>query len=165
MRALVTPSSFCEQHSCHDGGLLPYMIRIACSFSNRLMAALFGAAATAGAADSSTPVGVSSPSLHTTITTAVSFAKWARRYQRARMPAFVASLSTHSTCACVVSILHVLRQFHRLHSEQGQMIHATAINAVPVLEDVCAGTTQEWSLRLDLTQDGKTHQVLTCWKN
>ena len=42
------------------------MIRIACSFSSRLMAALSGAAATGGAAggaDSSTPVGVSSPSL------------------------------------------------------------------------------------------------------
>ena len=36
------------------------------------------------------------------------------------------------------------------------MINATAINAVPVLEDVHVGTTQEWSLRLDLT-----HQVLT----
>ena len=39
------------------------MIRIACSLSSRLMAALFGAAATAGAADSSTPVGASSLSL------------------------------------------------------------------------------------------------------
>ena len=41
------------------------------------------------------------------------------------------------------------------------MINATAINVVPVLEDVYAGTTQEWSLRLDLPQRGKTHQVLT----
>ena len=57
--------------------------------------------------------------------------------------------------------LHVLRQIHRLHSEQGQMINATAINAVPVLEDVYAGTTQEWSLRLNVPQHGKTHQVLT----
>ena len=47
-------------------------------------------------------------------------------------------------------LLHVFRQFHRLHSEWGQMTNATAINAVPVLEDVYAGTTQEWSLRLDL---------------
>ena len=41
------------------------------------------------------------------------------------------------------------------------MVSATAVNAVPVLEDVHVGTTQEWSLRLDLTQHGKTHQVLT----
>ena len=41
------------------------------------------------------------------------------------------------------------------------MINATAINAVPVLEDVHVGTTQEWSLRLDLTQHGETHQDLT----
>ena len=39
-----------RQRCCHVGGLLPYMIRIACSLSSRLMAALFGAAATAGAA-------------------------------------------------------------------------------------------------------------------
>ena len=50
------------------------------------------------------------------------------------------------------------------------MINATAINAVPVLEDVHVGTTQEWSLRLkppgvelaarfDSTRE--THQVLT----
>ena len=54
-----------RQRCCHDGGVLPYMIRIACSLSSRLMAALFGAAATAGAAgaaDSSTPAGASSPS-------------------------------------------------------------------------------------------------------
>ena len=56
-------------------------------------------------------------------------------------------------------LLHVFHQFHRLHSEQGQMINATAINAVPVLEEVYAGTTQEWSLRLNLTQHGETHQV------
>ena len=31
------------------------------------------------------------------------------------------------------------------------MVSATAVNAVPVLEDVHVGTTQEWSLRLDLT--------------
>ena len=49
-------------------------------------------------------------------------------------------------------LLHVLRQFHRLHSEQGQMINATAIFAVPVLEDVHVGTTQEWSLRLNVPQ-------------
>ena len=41
------------------------------------------------------------------------------------------------------------------------MINATAINAVPVLEDVHVGTTQEWSLRLNVLQHGKTHQVLT----
>ena len=35
----------------------------------------------------------------------------------------------------------------------------------PVLEEVYAGTTQEWSLRLDLTQHGETHQVLTCSKD
>ena len=40
-----------------------------------------------------------------------------------------------------------------------------AINAVPVLENVYAGTTQEWSLRLNVPQHGKTHQVLTCSKN
>ena len=62
-------------------------------------------------------------------------------------------------------LLHVLRQFHRLHSEQGQMINATAINAVPVLEDVHVGTTQEWSLRLDVPEHGKTHQVLTYCKD
>ena len=37
---------------------------------------------------------------------------------RACMSAFVASMSVHSTCTCVVSIcLHVFRQFHRLRSE------------------------------------------------
>ena len=41
------------------------------------------------------------------------------------------------------------------------MINATAINAVPVLEDVHVGTTQERSLRLNVPQHGKTHQVLT----
>ena len=41
------------------------------------------------------------------------------------------------------------------------MINATAVNAVPVLEDVHVGTTQEWSLRLNVPQHGKTHQVLT----
>ena len=40
------------------------------------------------------------------------------------------------------------------------MINATAVNAVPVLEDVHVGTTQEWSLRLNVPQHGKTHQVL-----
>ena len=54
----------------------------------------------------------------------------------------VASLSIHSACVIVVSILHVFRQFHHLHLECGQMTNATAINAVPVLEDVCAGTTR-----------------------
>ena len=34
------------------------------------------------------------------------------------------------------------------------MINATAVNAVPVLEDVCAGTTQGWSLRLNEPQHG-----------
>ena len=41
------------------------------------------------------------------------------------------------------------------------MINATAIIAVPVLEDVYTGTTQEWSLRINLPQHAKTHQVLT----
>ena len=41
------------------------------------------------------------------------------------------------------------------------MINATAINAVPVLEEVYAGTTQEWSLRLNVPQHGETHQVPT----
>ena len=53
------------------------------------------------------------------------------------------------------------RQFHRLHSEWGQMINATAINAVPVLEDVYFGKTEEWSLRLNVPQHVRTHQVLT----
>ena len=53
-------------------------------------------------------------------------------------------------------LLHILRRFHRLHSEYGQMINATAVNAVPVLEDVHVGTTQE---------HGKTHQVLTYCKD
>ena len=84
----------------------------------------------------------------------------------ARMSAFVASMSIHSTCACVVSIcLHVFRQFHRLHSDWGQTTNATAIDAVPVLEDVYGGTTQEWSLRLNVPQHGKTHQVLTLGEN
>ena len=47
----------------------------------------------------------------------------------------------------------------------GQMINAPAINAVPVLEDVHVGTTQEWSLRLNVPQHGKTHQVLTYCKD
>ena len=58
-------------------------------------------------------------------------------------------------------LFHVFRQFHRLHSECGQMTNATAINAVPVLVAVHVGTTQEWSLRLNVAQHGKTHQVLT----
>ena len=33
-------------------------------------------------------------------------------------------------------------QFHRLHSKWGQMTSATAINFVPVLEEVCTGTTR-----------------------
>ena len=45
------------------------------------------------------------------------------------------------------------------------MINATAINAVPVLEEVYAGTTQEWSLRLNVPQHGETHQVLTYCKD
>ena len=40
------------------------------------------------------------------------------------------------------------------------MINATAINAVTVLEDVCAAT-QEWSLQLNVPPHGETHQVLT----
>ena len=55
-----------EARCCDVGGLLPYMIRIACSLSSIFMAALSGAAVTAcaaGAADSSTAVGVFSPSL------------------------------------------------------------------------------------------------------
>ena len=36
------------------------------------------------------------------------------------------------------------------------MINATAINAVPALEVVHVGTTQEWSLRLIVPQHGKT---------
>ena len=35
------------------------------------------------------------------------------------------------------------------------MTNATAIFAVPVLEDVHVGTTQEWSLRLNLTQHAR----------
>ena len=45
------------------------------------------------------------------------------------------------------------------------MINATAINAVPVLEDVYVGTTQEWRLRLNVPGHGETHQVLTHTKN
>ena len=41
------------------------------------------------------------------------------------------------------------------------MINATAINVVPVLKDVHVGTPQEWSLRLNVPQHVKTHQVLT----
>ena len=91
---------------------------------------------------------------------------------RACMSASIASLSfvaaslpIHSICVIVVSILHVFRQFHRLHLERGQITNATAINAVPVLEDVHAGTTQEWSLQLNVPQHEKTHQFLTCSKN
>ena len=40
----------------------------------------------------------------------------------------------------VVSMcLRVLRQFHRLHHERGQMTNVTAINVVSVFEEVCAG--------------------------
>ena len=35
-----------------------------------------------------------------------------------------------------------IHQFLCLHSERGQMTSATATNAVPVLEEVCAGTTR-----------------------
>ena len=45
------------------------------------------------------------------------------------------------------------------------MINETAINAVPVMEDVYAGTTQEWSLLLNVPQHGETHQVLTYCKD
>ena len=45
--------------------------------------------------------------------------------------------------------------FHRLHSEKGQTTNATAINAVPVLKDVHAGTTQEWSLWLNVPLHGE----------
>ena len=45
------------------------------------------------------------------------------------------------------------------------MINATAINAVPVLEEVYAFTTQEWSLRVNVPQHGETHQVLTYCQN
>ena len=45
------------------------------------------------------------------------------------------------------------------------MMNATAIIAVPVLEDVHVGTTQEWSLRLNVPQQWKTHQVLTYCKD
>ena len=45
------------------------------------------------------------------------------------------------------------------------MINPTAINAVPVLEDVHVGTTQEWSQRLNVPQHGKTHKVLTHCKD
>ena len=47
-----------------------------------------------------------------------------------------------SVLSVVVMCLHVLRQFHRLHSEWGQMTNATAINAVTVLEEVCADTNR-----------------------
>ena len=82
----------------------------------------------------------------------VSFAKEARHHQRARA-------HPRQSHPCRL-FLHVIRQFHRLHSEWGQMTNATAINAVPVLEDVCAGTAQ-WSVRLNVPQHGQTHQVLT----
>ena len=62
-------------------------------------------------------------------------------------------------------LLHILHRFHRLHSEYGQLINATAINAFPVLKDVHVGTTQEWCLRLNVPQHGKTHQVLTHCKD
>ena len=81
----------------------------------------------------------------------------AQRHQRAR-----ACLRQSRRCRL---LLHVLRQFHRLHSEQGQMINATEINGVPVLEDVRVGTTLEWSLRLNVPQQVKTHQVLTYCKD
>ena len=67
-----------------------------------------------------------------------------------------------SSVLLVVSMcLDVLRQFHRLHSEWGQMTNATALNAVPVLEEVCAGTTRSGACGSILTQNGKSHQVLT----
>ena len=42
----------------------------------------------------------------------------------------------------------------------GSNDHATAINAFPVLEDVYAGTTQEWSLRLN-SPGSDTQQEVT----
>ena len=36
----------------------------------------------------------------------------------------------------------------------GSKTNATTINAVPVLEDVYIGTTQEWNLRLNVPQHG-----------
>ena len=76
----------------------------------------------------------------------------------------VASLSIHSTCVIVVSILHIFSPVPSLALRMGQTTNAMAINAVLVLEDVYAGTTQEWSW-LNVPQHGKTHHVLTCSKN
>ena len=78
----------------------------------------------------------------------------------------MSSASPARTCmsASIASLSFVVARFspvHRLHSEWGQMTNATAINAVTVLEDVHVGTTQEWSLRLNVPQHVKTHQVLT----
>ena len=59
-------------------------------------------------------------------------------------------------------LLHVLRQFHRLHSEQGQLINVTAIKSCPSFGGcLWWHHTQEWSLRLNVPQHGETHQVLT----
>ena len=70
--------------------------------------------------------------------------------------------------ASIASLSFVVAHSSRVPSlalRIGQMINATAINAVPVLEDVHVGTTQKWSLRLDVPQHGKTHQVLTYSKD
>ena len=51
------------------------------------------------------------------------------------------------------------------NSEWGQMTTATAINAVPVLEEVYAGITKSGACGSICLNTGKTHQVLTHNKN
>ena len=56
----------------------------------------------------------------------------------------------------VVSVcLHVLRQFHRLHHEWGKVTNVTAINVVPVSEEVCANTTRSGACALIRFNNGE----------
>ena len=61
---------------------------------------------------------------------------WKNRVELAA-PHFLVCVPSHNCEFC----FFFLRQFRRLHSDSGQMTSAAAINAVPVLEEVCAGTT------------------------
>ena len=81
-------------------------------------------------------LGVTSARVHVRVNRVVVDTCWCRQCCRLLL------LPCPSVPPVVSMCLHVLRQFHRLHSERGQMTNATAIKAVPVLEEVCAGTTR-----------------------
>ena len=89
----------------------------------------------------------------------MSFAKRARRHQRAHVR--VCCFHPFHLCLCCV---HLSSRFspvplraHRIVSND----QCDGNQCCPSFEGVCAGITQEWSLRLNVPQHGETHQVLT----